>query len=164
MAYVVLDGPLVPIDRMAADRPFYSGKHRMHGMNLQVISTPDGTLLWVSGALPGSVHDTTAAHIWNILAALRQAGLIALGDKGYHADRRAGDHSVQGQGQTRVSESCQPGAREAAWPRRTRQRPSSKPGASCASYAPAPPRRPTRQSHPRPSRPRTRSRIRKAHC
>ena len=37
-AYVVIDGTLIPIDRVAADRPFYSGKHRRHGMNLQVIS------------------------------------------------------------------------------------------------------------------------------
>jgi hypothetical protein len=85
MAYVVIDGTLIPIDRVAADRPYYSGKHRMHGMNIQVVSSPDGTILWVSGGLPGSVHDTAAARIWNILAALREAGLIALGDKGYHA-------------------------------------------------------------------------------
>jgi hypothetical protein len=26
-AYVVLDGTLIPFDRVAADRPFYSGKH-----------------------------------------------------------------------------------------------------------------------------------------
>jgi DDE superfamily endonuclease/Helix-turn-helix of DDE superfamily endonuclease len=84
MAYVVIDGTLIPIDRIAADRPYYSGKHRMHGMNLQVIASPDGTILWVSGALPGSTHDTAAARIWNILAALREAGLICLGDKGYH--------------------------------------------------------------------------------
>jgi hypothetical protein len=42
-AYVVLDGTLIPIDRVAADRPFYSGKHRKHGMNLQVIASPDVT-------------------------------------------------------------------------------------------------------------------------
>jgi hypothetical protein len=30
-AYVVLDGTLIPIDRVAADRPFYSGKHKKHG-------------------------------------------------------------------------------------------------------------------------------------
>ena len=41
-AYVVLDGTLLPIDRVAADRPFYSGKHKKHGMNLQVIGSPDG--------------------------------------------------------------------------------------------------------------------------
>ena len=56
-AYVVLDGTLIPVDRVAADRPFYSGKHKRHGMNLQVIASPSGDILWVSGALPGSVHD-----------------------------------------------------------------------------------------------------------
>ena len=50
-AFVVIDGTLVPIDRVAADRPFYSGKHRKHGMNLQVISSPAGEILWVSGPL-----------------------------------------------------------------------------------------------------------------
>ena len=59
-AYVVLDGTLIPIDRVAADRPFYSGKHRRHGMNLQVIASPEGDILWVSGPLPGSVHDKKA--------------------------------------------------------------------------------------------------------
>ena len=39
-AYVVIDGTLIPIDQVAADRPFYSGKHRRHGMNLQVIASP----------------------------------------------------------------------------------------------------------------------------
>jgi DDE superfamily endonuclease len=67
-AYVVIDGTLIPIDRVAADRPFYSGKHRRHGMNLQVISSPAGDIVWVSGPLPGAVHDLTAAWIWGILA------------------------------------------------------------------------------------------------
>jgi hypothetical protein len=49
---VVLDGTLIPIDRLAADRPFYPGKHRKHGMNLQVIASPAPETLWVSGALP----------------------------------------------------------------------------------------------------------------
>jgi hypothetical protein len=80
---VVIDGTLIPIDRIAADRPFHSGKYRKHGVNLQVIASPDGTILWVSGDLPGSTHDTAAARIWMILAELRDAGLIALGDKGY---------------------------------------------------------------------------------
>jgi hypothetical protein len=83
-AYVVIDGTLIPIDRVAADRPFYSGKHRRHGMNLQVIATPDGDIVWVSGPLPGSVHDLTAARIWGIVRHLAASGLITLGDKGYH--------------------------------------------------------------------------------
>jgi hypothetical protein len=94
MAYVILDGTLIPIDRIAADRPYYSGKHKIHGMNLQVIASPDGTILWVSGQLPGSTHDTAAARIWQVLAALRDAGLIALGDKGYHGYDQTGRHVI----------------------------------------------------------------------
>jgi hypothetical protein len=59
-AYVMIDGTSIAIDRVAADRPFYSGKHRHHGMNMQVISAPDGEILWVSGPLPGAVRDLTA--------------------------------------------------------------------------------------------------------
>jgi hypothetical protein len=35
---------------------------------------------------------TAAARIWQILAALRDAGLIALGDKGYHGYDETGQH------------------------------------------------------------------------
>jgi DDE superfamily endonuclease len=45
--------------------------------------------LWVSGALPGSVHDLTAARIWGIVRRLAAAGLIVLADKGYIG---AGEH------------------------------------------------------------------------
>jgi DDE superfamily endonuclease len=62
-AYGVLDGTLIPVDRVAADRPFYSGKHKKHGMNLQGIASPSGDILRVSGALPGSVHDKNAEWI-----------------------------------------------------------------------------------------------------
>jgi hypothetical protein len=74
-AYVVLDGTLIAIDRVAADRPFYSGKHHHHGMNLQVIASPTGDIVWVSGPLPGSVHDMKAARIWGIEGVLAAAGL-----------------------------------------------------------------------------------------
>jgi hypothetical protein len=82
-AYVIVDGTLIPVDRLAADRPFYSGKHKRHGMNLQVIASPSGDILWVSGALPGSVHDKKAEWIWGVLAELEAAGLVTLADKGY---------------------------------------------------------------------------------
>ena len=81
-AYVVLDGTLIPVDRVAADRPFFSGKHHCHGMNLQVISGPAGQLVWVSGALPGSVHDMKAAWIWGIEDELAAADLPALAGQG----------------------------------------------------------------------------------
>jgi hypothetical protein len=88
-AYVVIDGTLIAIDRVAADRPFYSGKHRRHGMNLQVIASPDGDILWVSGALPGAVHDKKAEWIWGVLAELEAAGVIVLADKGYQGSTYA---------------------------------------------------------------------------
>lgn len=39
-ALVILDGTLLPIDRVTANWPFYSGKHKKHGMNLQVFTDP----------------------------------------------------------------------------------------------------------------------------
>jgi hypothetical protein len=88
-AYVVVDGTVIEIDRVAADRPFYSGKHHKHGMNLQVIASPCGEILWVSGALPGSVHDKKAEWIWGVLDELEAAGLIVLADKGYQGAAHA---------------------------------------------------------------------------
>ena len=43
-AYVILDGTLRRIDRVGMaggrDRPYYSGKHKCHGVNVQVIADP----------------------------------------------------------------------------------------------------------------------------
>ena len=82
-AHLILDGTLIPIDRVAADRPFYSGKHHKHGMNLQVIASPAGEIAWVSGPLPGHVHDLAAARIWGITRELATLDLLTLADKGY---------------------------------------------------------------------------------
>jgi hypothetical protein len=87
--FVVLDGTLVRTDRVVADRPFFSGKHHCHGMNLQVIASPAGHLLWVSGPLPGSVHDKKAAWIWGIERELAAASLVTLADKGYQGAEHA---------------------------------------------------------------------------
>src|SRR5512135_2192219 len=59
-AYVIVDGTLIPVDRVAADRPFYSGKHKKHEMQLQVIAYQQGGILWVSGDLHEYVHDKKA--------------------------------------------------------------------------------------------------------
>ncbi|MGW5211676.1 IS5 family transposase [Streptomyces sp. NPDC004051] len=82
-AFVLLDGTLLPIDRIAADRPFYSGKHRKHGMNVQVLADPSGRLLWASPALPGAVHDVRAAREHGIIGALADADVKCWADKGY---------------------------------------------------------------------------------
>ncbi|MFE3497819.1 transposase family protein [Streptomyces sp. NPDC059175] len=82
-AFVILDGTLLPIDRIAADRPFYSGKHKKHGMNVQVLSDPFGRLLWASPALPGAVHDVHAAREHGIVDALAEVGVTCWADKAY---------------------------------------------------------------------------------
>ena len=86
-AYVILDGSLLRIDRVAmacgADRAYYSGKHKCHGVNVQVIADPAGRLIWVSPALPGARHDMGAAREHGIPAALEAAGINALADTAY---------------------------------------------------------------------------------
>ena len=131
-------------------------------MNLQVISAPDGEILWVSGPLPGAVHDLTAARIWGILRELLASGLVVLADKGYAG---AGDH-------VRI-------------PYRGRNKPASQKDANRAHAQLRSPgergnaqlktwrilrklrlplaRRAARQSYPRPSSPRDR-RMKKAQC
>lgn len=69
-AYVVLNGTVLPIDRIAADQPYYSGKKKHHGLNVRVLADPAGRLLWASDALPAAVHDLTAARTHGIPAAL----------------------------------------------------------------------------------------------
>ena len=82
-AFVILDGTLLPIDRIAADRPYYSGRYKKHGMNVQVIADPIGRLLWASTALPGAVHDIKAARTHEIIDALAEAGVRCWADKAY---------------------------------------------------------------------------------
>lgn len=59
---VVRDGTPLPIDRTTIDRPYHSGKHHRHGMNVQVLADPFGRLLWASPALPGAGDDIRAAR------------------------------------------------------------------------------------------------------
>ena len=80
---MILDGTLLSIDRVAADRPYYSGKHKRHGMNVQVLADPLGRLIWASPALPGAVHDLTAARTQGIITALTDAGVRVWADRGY---------------------------------------------------------------------------------
>jgi hypothetical protein len=46
LAYTITDGTLVPIDRVADQKPFHSGKHKRHGVNVQVLADPAGRLVW----------------------------------------------------------------------------------------------------------------------
>ncbi|MGY3206304.1 hypothetical protein ACVW19_006901 [Streptomyces sp. TE5632] len=81
-AYLLLDGTLLPIDRIAADRPYCSGTRKRHGMHVQAVAGPFGRLLWASLALPGAVHAARAARAHGIVGALAEAGLRRWADKG----------------------------------------------------------------------------------
>ncbi|MDX2565192.1 transposase family protein, partial [Streptomyces sp. TX20-6-3] len=82
-AYFLLDGTLLPIDRIAADRPFSSGKHKKHGMNVQVMADPSAGCCGHHRPLPGAVHDVRAAREHGIVDALAEAGIRCWADKGY---------------------------------------------------------------------------------
>ncbi|MGW7201868.1 transposase family protein, partial [Streptomyces chryseus] len=74
-------------DRIRAYTPYYSKKHRRHGMNAQVIARPDGTPLWFSHATPGRTHDLTAARTHGIVQARPTRQTLVLADR---ADQEAG--------------------------------------------------------------------------
>jgi hypothetical protein len=78
-----VDGTLIPIDRIRADEPYCSMKHRKHGMNVQVITRPDGTPLWFSRATPGRTHDLTAARAHGIVQACLTRQILVLADRAY---------------------------------------------------------------------------------
>ncbi|MET9462145.1 transposase family protein [Streptomyces canus] len=90
LSHVVLDGMLVQSDRVTGVRDngndlWFSQKHKSFGGNVQFLSAPVGTPLWVSDAEPGSTPDITAARL-HVLPALYKAaanGLPTLADKGY---------------------------------------------------------------------------------
>jgi hypothetical protein len=90
LTHLVLDGTLVACDRVAGIRDngndlWFSQKHKAFGGNVQFLSAPDGTPLWVSGVEPGSTPDITAARIHALPALYKAAaeGLPTLADKGY---------------------------------------------------------------------------------
>lgn len=83
LAYAILDSTLIPIDRVADQKPYYSGKHQRHGVNVQVLADAAGRLVWASPALPGAVHDLTAARIHGLIEALSSAHAMTFADKGY---------------------------------------------------------------------------------
>ena len=69
--YVILDGKIVAADRChekTVSRKgreidlWYSGKKKDFGGNIQALFYPGGLPMWVSGVLPGNVHDLAAAR------------------------------------------------------------------------------------------------------
>jgi hypothetical protein len=89
-SHVDLDGTLIETDRcrIKNDRghdAWYSGKHKKHGGNVQILCDPYGFPVWTSPVEPGSTHDITAARAHVLAPLYRSAadGLPTLADKGY---------------------------------------------------------------------------------
>ncbi|GAA0954435.1 hypothetical protein GCM10009560_78360 [Nonomuraea longicatena] len=60
LAYAILDGTLIPIDRLA---------------------DPVGRLVWASPALPGAIHDISQARTVGLIDTLTSAGVKIFADK-----------------------------------------------------------------------------------
>ncbi|MFJ9371588.1 transposase family protein [Nocardia sp. NPDC101769] len=99
--HVSIDGTLIYTDRVREPGPtldnkgkpvdlWWSGKHRHHGGNVQVITAPDGWPLWTSPVAPGRTHDVTAlrAHpeMTPALSAWTGEDRGLLGDLGYEGE------------------------------------------------------------------------------
>jgi hypothetical protein len=98
------DGTVIRTDRVAAPGPngadlWWSGKHRHHGGNVQVIATPDGWPIWVSPVRPGRAHDTTCARHHGLISALNriaaERNMPTLVDLGYENAGNGFRHPVK---------------------------------------------------------------------
>lgn len=87
--YVLVDGTLAECDRVGDGRADYSAKRQRHGVNVQIVTDPQGRLLWLSPALPGRTHDLTAARTHKIIRICERQGVPILADMAYIG---AGDH------------------------------------------------------------------------
>jgi len=154
LAHAILDGTLIPIDRVADQRPHYSGKHQRHGVNVQVTADAAGRLVWASPALPGAIHDLSAARAHGIIEALTSAGVMTFADKGYREPAEAFAHRSSA---TATGRNC-----PAASGRQSYARPYPRPRRASHRHAHvlegpgqaallSPPRDRDRAGHPRPA-------------
>ena len=81
--FVLVDGTLAECDRVGDGRADYSHKHRRHGVNVQVVTDPQGRLLWLPPALPGRTRDLTAARTHKIIRICERQGVPISADLAY---------------------------------------------------------------------------------
>ena len=82
---LALDGTTCPIQCPSRflQRPFYSGKDHRHCIKYEIgVDIEDGSLVWISGPVPGAVHDMKLARLFGILDSIMDDEYI-LADKGY---------------------------------------------------------------------------------
>jgi len=122
LVWVILDGTLIPIDRVADQKPYFNGHKRRHGVNVQFLADASGRLLWTSAALPGTVYDLTAARIHAVPDQLARHAVACLADKAYKAAGPTIAVALQGQAAVRQPTGRQPQHRQGPRARRTRRR------------------------------------------
>lgn len=91
--HLLLDGTLIETDACHVPGPtkgvdlWWSGKHKRHGGNIQILSTPDGLPIWTSPVRPGREHDFSCARTHGLLDTLDEAaadsGPLTITDTGY---------------------------------------------------------------------------------
>ena len=77
----IVDGTLLPCWSWATHPRLYSGKHTTTGMNVQVVCTLDGELVWISDPVEGAHHDVFCLDESGVLQMLDPCDWT--GDKGY---------------------------------------------------------------------------------
>jgi DDE superfamily endonuclease len=77
----IVDGTLLPCWSWASHPGLYSGKHKTTGMNVQVVCTLDGELVWISDPIEGAHHDVFCLDESGVLQMLDPRDWT--GDKGY---------------------------------------------------------------------------------
>src|SRR4030081_2858188 len=75
------DGTLLPCWSWASEPGLYSGKHKTTGMNVQVVCTLEGELVWISDPVAGARHDVYCLDQSGVLDGLTPDAWT--GDKGY---------------------------------------------------------------------------------
>jgi hypothetical protein len=77
----IVDGSLLPCWSWAWHPQLYSGKHKTTGMNVQVVCTLHGELVWISDPVAGARHDVYCLDESGALDGLNPDDWT--GDKGY---------------------------------------------------------------------------------
>jgi len=77
----LVDGTLLPCWSWASEPGLRSGKHKTTGMNVQVVCTLEGQLVWISDPIEGSRHDVFCLDESGALDGLNPYDWT--GDKGY---------------------------------------------------------------------------------
>ena len=88
---VIIDGTEFSVARpqdQAAQRPFYSGKKKLHTTKTIAVCDRDSNLLWATPIVAGATHDLTALRDANLPVHLANTGLDGLADSGFQGLQR----------------------------------------------------------------------------